>query len=137
MIFKTHEHDNSKLKIKWNYLQKIIKTKWNYVQKIIKGPASLSVARDRNVCAKCWINFENCSLNLLTFSVILNIIPIHLIIATVSITAFSKMALNAECWYAQCRSRCGCFFIILVSVVLLSADLLNVVAPKKYYSQGQ
>jgi len=27
----------------------MIKTKWNYLQKIIKGPASLSLARDRNV----------------------------------------------------------------------------------------
>ncbi len=27
-----------------------IKSKWNYLQKIIKGPASLSMAHDRNVC---------------------------------------------------------------------------------------
>ncbi len=26
-----------------------MKYKWNYVQKVIKGPASLSVAQDRNV----------------------------------------------------------------------------------------
>ncbi len=28
-----------------------IKSKWNYLQKVSNGPASLSVARDRNVCA--------------------------------------------------------------------------------------
>ncbi len=40
-------------------LQKIIKTKWKYLQKIIKGPASSSVARDSNVCAKYLIKFES------------------------------------------------------------------------------
>ncbi len=42
--FTTHEHYNSLIKSKWNYLQKIINSKWNYLQKLIKGPALLSVA---------------------------------------------------------------------------------------------
>ncbi len=32
-----------------------MKSKWKYLQKIIKGPASLSVACDRNVCVLCLI----------------------------------------------------------------------------------
>ncbi len=48
------------IKAKWDHLQKIIKTKWNYLQKIIKGPALLSMARDKNVCAKHLIKFESC-----------------------------------------------------------------------------
>ncbi len=62
---QTHEHYNSLIKYKlnylqkiinskwnylqmiinskWNYLQKIMNSKWNYLQKIIKGPASLSM----------------------------------------------------------------------------------------------
>jgi hypothetical protein len=35
-----------------------IKSKWNYLQKIIKGPASLSTACDRNVCALRLIKTE-------------------------------------------------------------------------------
>ncbi len=49
IIYKTHEHYNL-----------LIETKWNYLQKIIKGPASLSVAHDRNVCMKRLIKFKSC-----------------------------------------------------------------------------
>ncbi len=42
---ETHEHYNSLIKSKWNYLQKIINSKWNYLQKIFKGPASLSLVQ--------------------------------------------------------------------------------------------
>jgi len=41
------------------YLQKMIKIKRNYLQKIIKGPASLGMAHDRNVSMKRLINFES------------------------------------------------------------------------------
>jgi hypothetical protein len=56
---------NSVIKMKSNYLQKIInylqkiinylQKMINYLQKTIKEPASLSVVHDRNACAKCLI----------------------------------------------------------------------------------
>ncbi len=48
----------SLLKFYWNDLQEIINSKWNYLQKVIKGPTSLSVAHDRNDCAKHLIKFN-------------------------------------------------------------------------------
>ncbi len=51
-FYKTHEHYNL-----------LVKTKWNYLQKIIKGPAPLSVAHDRNVCAKHLIKLRGSWLN--------------------------------------------------------------------------
>jgi hypothetical protein len=58
-IYKTHEHYNTLIKTKWNSLQKAIKTKWNYLQKIIKGPASVKLGSDRNVCTSRLINSKS------------------------------------------------------------------------------
>jgi hypothetical protein len=44
-----------------------------------KDNKGTSVARDRNVCEKHLIKFEYCLLNLLTFYIDLNIVPIQIL----------------------------------------------------------
>jgi hypothetical protein len=47
-----------------------LKYKWNYTQKIFKGPAWLSMARDRNVARLCLLNNEICSSFWVSFPII-------------------------------------------------------------------
>ncbi len=114
-FYKTHEHYNSLIKIKWNDLQQIIKTKWNYVQKIIKGPASLIVARDRNVLCGALNWIQKLLMKIKDVFVILNIVPIMAWLGgntTFSITTFSITTLSLMAFSIM-------DFIVTISIMTL------------------